>query len=123
MGSIACAKEQHWEYSLPQIDDHVSSVVISMDGANVLIRDDGWREAMVGVISLYNSKGERLHSIYIGQSPEYGKKTFKQRLEQEIINIKKLYPNAKYVGIADGAIDNWSFLEKYTELQLWIIFM
>lgn len=118
VGSIACAKEQHWEYSLPQIDDHVSSVVISMDGANVLIRDDGWREAMVGVISLYNSKGERLHSIYIGQSPEYGKKTFKQRLEQEIINIKKLYPNAKYVGIADGAIDNWSFLEKYTELQL-----
>ena len=96
----------------------MASVVVSMDGANVLIRDDGWREAMVGVISLYNLQGKRLNTTYIGQSPQYGKKTFKQRLEQEIVKIKKHYPNAKYVAIADGAADNWSFLEKYTELQL-----
>ncbi len=118
VGSIACAKEQNWEYSLPKINDHVASVVVSMDGANILIRDDGWREAMVGVISLYNSQGKRLNTIYIGQSPQYGKKTFKQRLEQEILKIKKHYPNAKYVAITDGAADNWSFLKKHTELQL-----
>ena len=83
-----------------------------------VMTDDGWREAMAGVVSLYNSEGARLNSIYLGQSPEYGKKTFKQRLEREIANVKKHYPDAKYVGIADGAADNWSFLEKHTEIQL-----
>jgi len=118
VGSIACAKEQHWEYETPKIDDHVTSIVVSLDGAHILIRDDGWREAMVGVVSLYNSKGKRLHSIYIGNSPEYGKKKLKQRLEQEVLNIKIKYPDALYIGIADGAADNWSFLKKHTKLQL-----
>jgi len=118
VGSIACAKEQQWEYETPKIDDHVTSVVVSLDGAHILIRDDGWREAVVGVVSLYNSEGERLHSIYIGSSPQYGKKKFKQRLEQEVLSIKTKYPNALYVGIADGAADNWSFLKKHTKLQL-----
>jgi len=118
VGAIACAKEQLWEYQTPQLDQHVASIVVSLDGAHILIRDDGWREAMVGVISLYSSKGERLHSIYIGNSPEYGKKKFKQRLEREVLNIKNKYPKALYIGIADGAVDNWNFLNKYTELQL-----
>lgn len=118
VGAIACAKEQHWEYETPKIDDHVASIVVSLDGAHILIRDDGWREAMVGVVSLYNSQGKRLHSIYIGNSPQYGKEDFKQRLEKEVLNIKAKYPNALYVGIADGAADNWTFLKKHTKLQL-----
>jgi hypothetical protein len=28
-----------------------------------LIREDGYREAMVGAISLYDAKGERQHSL------------------------------------------------------------
>jgi hypothetical protein len=36
-----------------------------MDGANVLILKDGYREAMTGAISLYNKAGDRLHSMYI----------------------------------------------------------
>lgn len=118
VGGIACAKEQLWEYETPKIDEHVASIVVSLDGALILIREDGWREAMVGVVSLYDSKGERLHSIYIGNSPQHGKKKFKQRLEQEVLNIKTKYPNALYVGIADGAFDNWVFLRKHTKLQL-----
>lgn len=118
VGSIACAKEQTWDYTTPKFDDAVNSIVISMDGAHILMRDDGWREAMVGVISLYSPKGIRLHSIYIGESPQYGKAKFKQKLTKEVLAIKKLYPDAIYVGIADGAADNWSFLEKHTSLQL-----
>lgn len=116
--NITCAKEQTWDYLTPKFEDAVNSIVISMDGANILMRDDGWREAMVGVVSLYNPKGERLRSIYIGESPQYGKARFKQTLKQEISVIKKLYPDAIYVGIADGATDNWSFLENHTSLQL-----
>ncbi len=33
------------------------------------------------------------------------------RLEKEISRIKKQYPDALYLGIADGAKNNWTFLE------------
>ena len=64
---------------------------------------------------LYNRAGERLHTIYIGAAPEYGKALFLQRLQNEVDKIKKKYPTAKYVGIADGASSNWSFLETNTK--------
>jgi hypothetical protein len=67
------------------------------------MREDGYREAMVGAISLYDAKGERQHSIYIGEVPEYGKATFSERLEREIRRVKKQSPEALYLGIADGA--------------------
>lgn len=118
VGAIASAKEQSWEYITPQLDEAIASVVISMDGAYLLMREDGYREAMVGAISLYDVKGERQHSIYIGEAPEYGKSTFIERLEREITHIKKQYPEALYLGIADGAKNNWSFLEQHTSRQL-----
>ncbi len=49
---------------------------------------------------------------------EYGKGTFLQRFEKEISTIKKRYLNALYLGIADGAKNNWTFLEKHTDRQL-----
>ncbi len=118
VGAIASAKEEVWEYVTPELDEVVSSVVISLDGAYLLMREDGYREAMVGAISLYDPKGERQHSIYIGEAPEYGKATFTERLEREIVRIKKQYPDALYLGIADGAKNNWSFLEQHTNRQL-----
>jgi len=39
---------------------------------------------MVGTLSLYDSEGERQHTIYLGAAPEYGKKSFLERLEREI---------------------------------------
>ena len=73
---------------------------------------------MVGTVSLYDSEGERQHTIYLGAAPEYGKKTFLERLAREIERAKKNYPEAKFVGIADGAETNWKFLEKQTEEQV-----
>ena len=64
---------------------------------------EGFREAMTGTVALYNSAGERLHTIYLGAAPEYGKSKFLERFEQEIYAIKLQYPGASYVGIADGA--------------------
>lgn len=118
VGGIAQAKEETWEYHVPKLKESVSTVAISLDGAHVLTKDDGWREAMVGTISLYDSAGERLHTVYIGAAPEYGKEQFTKRIEREIRHIKELYPGALYIGIADGAKTNWSFLEKHTEKQL-----
>lgn len=73
----------------------------------------GYREAMVGALSLYDSQGERQHTVYLAAAPEYGKAEFKQRMEREIV-----LPEALYLGIADGAATNWAFLEQHTERQL-----
>lgn len=118
VGSIAQAKEEIWEYATPTLNEAISAVVVSLDGAYILMRDDGYREAMVGNISLYDVTGKRQHTIYIGEAPEYGKGTFLQRLEKEISTIKKHYPDALYLGIADGAKSNWTVLETHTSCQL-----
>jgi len=118
VGSIALAKEELWEYETPKLNAAISTIVLSLDGAYILMREEGYREAMVGNISLYDVTGARQHTVYIGEAPEYGKGTFLQRFEKEISTIKKLYPNALYLGIADGAKNNWTFLEKHTDRQL-----
>lgn len=118
VGSIAQAKEEIWEYATPLLNEAITTAVVSLDGAYVLMREDGYREAMVGNISLYDVTGKRQHTIYIGEAPEYGKGTFFQRLEKEISTVKKHYPDALYLGIADGAKINWTFLEQHTSRQL-----
>lgn len=118
VGSIACAQEEKWEYDPPELNEPVSTIVLSMDGAYILMANEGYREAMVGNLSLYNSEGDRLHTIYLGEAPEYGKANFKKRYEHEIMRLKARYPDALYLGIADGAKDNWTFLEPHTQRQL-----
>lgn len=118
VGGIAQAKEEVWEYDIPKLDEAITTVVVSLDGAYILMRETGYREAMVGNISLYDIAGKRQYTAYIGEAPEYGKGTFLQRLENEIGKVKKQYPDALYMGIADGAKNNWTFLEKHTDRQL-----
>lgn len=118
VGAIAQAKEEDWHYETPKIDAPIAVVSISMDGACMFISKEGWREAMAGTIALYDIRGTRRHTIYIGAAPEYGKATFKKRMEQEIAHVKALYPEATYVGIADGAQCNWTFLAAHTDYQI-----
>jgi hypothetical protein len=84
----------------------------------MLLCEEGYRQAMVGTISLYDRDGERLHTIYLGATPEYGQATFLERMEREIAHVKHLYPRAIYVGIADGAPSNWEFLHQHTRVQV-----
>lgn len=118
VGSIAQAKEECWEYEMPELDQPVSVISISLDGAYILTVEDGYREGMVGTIALYDKAGERLHTTYVSASPEYGKETFFKRLEREIIRTKEIYPKAMTIGVADGAQINWVFLKKHTSMQI-----
>jgi hypothetical protein len=118
VGSVVQAKEEAWSYAPPKEDTQIATVGVGLDGTCMLICEDGYREAMVGTVSLYDSEGERQHTIYLGAAPEYGKKSFLERLEREIVRAKKRYPEAKFVGIADGAESNWKFLEKQMEEQI-----
>ena len=118
VGSVVQAKEESWDFDTPVMDKPVRSVAIGVDGTCMLLCDDGYRQAMVGTISLYDDEGKRQHTTYLGATPEYGKATFTQRMEHEILHVKNLYPAAIYVGVADGAQDNWDFLGLHVERQI-----
>jgi hypothetical protein len=118
VGSIAEASEEIWEYETPEQNEPVATVALSLDGTCILMKDDGYREAMTGNVSLYNPAGDRLHTIYIGATPEYGKQKFVDRLQHEVDQIKLKYPDANYIGVADGAKFNWEFLERNADFNI-----
>jgi hypothetical protein len=118
VAAVALAKEEDWSYHLPKLEAPPVMVALSLDGTCALMCEDGWREAMVGTIGFYDREGERQHTIYLAATPEYGKATFLGRLEAEVDEVKRRYPEAHYVGIADGAKGNWEFLERHTEAQV-----
>lgn len=118
VASVAQAKEEDWTYAAPKLDSQVATIGVGLDGTCMLMCEDGWRETMVGTLSLYDSAGERLHTTYIAATPEYGKETFLERLETEIHRSKSDYPKAVTVGVADGALGNWEFLNQHTTKQV-----
>jgi hypothetical protein len=117
VGTVVQTKEESWSYATPELGK-VATVGIGVDGTCMLICDQQWREAMTGSISLYDKHGERLHTIYLGAAPEYGKDRFFARMKREIDHVKSLYPRARFVGIADGAKSNWDFLGPHIDEQV-----
>jgi hypothetical protein len=119
VSDIATAKEEDWAYEMPALASPIATVVVSLDGAMIPMADsEGYREAMAGTLSFYDYEGERQHTIYLAAAPEYGKQEFTQRMEREIARAKERFPDALYLGIADGAASNWRFLEQHTDRQL-----
>jgi hypothetical protein len=118
VAAVALAREEDWGYALPEPEGPTSTITIGMDGTCLLMSEGGWRETMVGTIGLYDKAGERQHTIYMAATPEYGKAKFLDRMEREIARIKAAYPQARLVGLADGAAGNWSFLGRHTEVQV-----
>ena len=118
VGGIALAKEESWKFSPPRLTREVSTIGIGVDGTCMLMCEEGYKVAMVGTISLYDKEGERMHTTYIGATPENGKRTFFDRMQREIERTKALYPDVRTMGIADGAAENWTFLESHTNEQV-----
>jgi len=118
VAGIAEQQETQWHYDLPNFEQPTASIAISLDGTCMHLRKEGWREAMAGTISFYDAKGDRQHTIYLGATPEYGKAEFLRRFAAEIERVKAQFPNAKRVGLADGAESNWQFLTPHTQIQV-----
>jgi hypothetical protein len=118
VGSIAQCYETEWEYDLPEFERPIASIGIGLDGTCMLMHDDGWREAMCGSISFYDKEGERQYTIYCGAAPQYGKDKFLTKFSREIELVQEKFPDVLYVGVADGAKDNWIFLKQYTTRQI-----
>ena len=118
IGVVAFAKEAEWQYDLPEMDKAVHSISVGLDGTCMLLSEDGYRQAMVGTIAFFDKDGERQHTIYTAAAPESGKQTFLGRLDNEVKRVQVAFPKAKYIGLADGARDNWDFLESRTNTQI-----
>lgn len=118
VSAVVQAREEAWHYATPVLDEDIAAVGVGVDGSCVLLCDGQWREAMTGTISLYDRTGERRHTIYVGAAPEHGKATFEGRMEREMAHVKRLYPQARWIGIADGAKSNWAFLEPHVDEQV-----
>ncbi len=95
--------------------------IAGLDSANLLYKE-GYRIAMCGTIALYDDEGNRMHTVYFAAAPEYGKETFIKRFSSDIEKMKSRFPDATYVGVADGAPDNWTFLEGYVAVVCWLRF-
>ena len=102
VGTYAVAKEETWNYALPEFERSCASIGIGVDGTCMLLQEDGWRVAMTGTIAFYDAQGERLHTIYTGATPEYGKEKFHAKFRREVERVKAAYPNVPYIGLGDG---------------------
>jgi hypothetical protein len=59
VAAVALAKEEDWEYALPELESPPATITIGMDGTCLLLCEEGWRETMVGTIGFYDERGER----------------------------------------------------------------
>jgi len=118
VGSIALLKAEDWHYQTPKLSMPVATVSLGIDGTCLLLCEGGFRQAMVCTISLYDAEGERQHTTYVAATPESGRATFLERMRREVEQVKRLYPQAHYQGLADGAPENWTFLEPLTDTQV-----
>ena len=54
---------------------------------------------------------ERLKTLYLARVPESGKPTLKAQLASDVAHIRQVRPDIAVTAVADGAADNWTFLE------------
>jgi len=70
----------------------------------------GYREVGCGTLTLYESEGERLHTVKYARMPEAKKGTLAGQLQAEVQAILGARPDLRRVYLADGAEANWELL-------------
>jgi hypothetical protein len=105
-------------YAAQSSPEMVKSIVLGLDGTCALFCEEGFKQCMVGTVALYDGAGERLETIYLGQAPQMGKAEFLDRLDGEWRRVCQRYPNARRVGLSDGARDYEAWLAARTEWQI-----
>jgi len=111
---LTLEKKLMGEFKIP---DEATMCAISLDGvmistryARVLPGDSRWSEACCGTVSFFDQAGELLQTQFLARMPEHKKKTLKAQLKKYSEHIKQLRPDLEVIKIADGARDNWTFL-------------
>lgn len=102
-----------------EIPNAAVAVSVSLDGVlvpiqgNVIIPGDSrYEEASCGAVTYYDAEGEPLKTRRYGCMPEHKKMTLKTFLMHEVNYALTSRPDLQLVKVADGAKDNWTFLDK-----------
>ena len=114
-GAPVVESSAHTPQSLPV---EVASLVLGLDGTCALFCEEGFKQCMVGTITLYDGSGERLETIYLAQAPQCAKAEFLTRLDKEWERLCKAYPQARRAGLSDGARDYEPWLRARTQWQI-----
>jgi len=72
----------------------------------------GHAEAGCATLSYFDRRGERLKTIRLGRMPESNKTTLKAMLAEEVAWARTRKPSLRFVKVADGAKDNWTYLDE-----------
>lgn len=107
------------------------SAAVSLDGVMVPMKDGerelkrarsraagkhtkgpaGYQEVGCATLSFYDADGERLDTVRMARMPESKKATLKATLSAELEAALRQRPALSVVKVADGARDNWSYLD------------
>ena len=113
------------------VPDEAVSMAVSLDGVMVPMKDGarsakraearaagrrtkgpaGYQEVGCASVSFYDTDGERLDTVRMARMPEAKKATLKSMLAAEVHAVLAQRPALIVVKVADGARDNWTFLE------------
>ena len=127
-------ERQHFEASLREQEEVPANAVavgVSLDGVMVPMKDGerkkkreeaaaqgketrgpaGHQEVGCGTVTFYDKSGELLSAVRLGRMPEGGKATLKSMLRDELAWVREKRPDLTVVRLADGAKDNWTFLD------------
>jgi hypothetical protein len=125
-------QREGWEEALRAgeiVPDQAAVLVVSLDGVMAPMKNAGrvekrsqpdrqasgpagYREVGCGTVALHTADGIRLSTVRYGRMPEYKKATLCQQLQAECQSILTLRPDLKVVKLADGAKENWRFLDQ-----------
>jgi hypothetical protein len=128
------AERERFEAALrdeSEIPAEATTVGVSLDGVMVPMKDGerkkkreeaaaagketrgpaGHQEVGCGTVTFYDGSGELLSAIRLGRMPEANKATLKSMLTDELNWVRAQRPDLKVVRLADGAKDNWTFLD------------
>jgi hypothetical protein len=83
--------------------------------------NEAYKEAMCATIAVYDAKGTRLHTEYLGSMPEAGKATFAARVTTRVAQVLARYPTARHVCLGDGAKWNWDFFAAHYPGAIWVL--
>ncbi len=121
VGQIAVEKAATWKLEAPSPQAPVEIVATGLDGTTAPIRGEDYKEAMCGTIALYDKRGERLSTEYLGAMPEAGKADFTKRFTSRVAKVLALYPKALHVVLSDGALWNWQLIKEHYPGAIWIL--
>ena len=106
-----------------EVHEDATALLVSLDGVMVRMNAEtvdgsaveaGWREASSGVVSLLDAEGNMVQTSYFGRLPEQGKMSLKAQVSHEAFHWLERKEDLKVVAIADGARDNWPFLDTFS---------